>query len=295
MTNSTTCGPILLADRGVLRVSGPQVETFLQDLVSNDVMALTPSEGRFAALLTPQGKILFDMIIITTIEEDGARAFLIDCAAEQAADLAKRLGFYKLRAKVTIEDRSAQVAVLAYLDAAPQIDGIVVRDPRSDALGYRAYVPRAQAGAADTNAAAYEARRIEAGVPKGGVDFAYGDAFPHEANFDLINGVDFKKGCYVGQEVVSRMQHRGTTRKRIVKVTFSGEAPPPGAEIKAGDILVGTMGSSAHEHGLAMVRLDRVEEAKTAGERIVAGTIPVSLSKNADASAPSPLAFSGKG
>jgi len=273
MTNSTTCGPILLADRGVLRVSGPKVETFLQDLVSNDVTTLTPSEGRYAALLTPQGKILFDMIIITTTEEDGARAFLIDCVAEQAADLAKRLGFYKLRAKVTIEDRSAQVAVLTYLHGAPQIDGIVVRDPRSDALGYRAYVPRAQASAADTNATAYETGRIEAGVPKGGVDFAYGDAFPHEANFDLINGVDFKKGCYVGQEVVSRMQHRGTTRKRIVKVTFSGEAPPPGAEIKAGDILVGTMGSSAHEHGLAMVRLDRVEEAKAAGlAPIAAGT-----------------------
>jgi tRNA-modifying protein YgfZ len=273
MTNSTTCGPILLADRGVLRVSGPQVETFLQDLVSNDLTTLPPSEGRYAALLSPQGKILFDMIIITTTEEDGARAFLIDCVAEQAADLAKRLGFYKLRAKVTIEDRSAQVAVLTYLHGAPQIDGIVVRDPRSNALGYRAYVPRAQASAADTNATAYETRRIEAGVPKGGVDFAYGDAFPHEANFDLINGVDFKKGCYVGQEVVSRMQHRGTTRKRIVKVTFSGEAPPPGAEIKAGDILVGTMGSSAHEHGLAMVRLDRVEEAKAAGlAPIAAGT-----------------------
>jgi folate-binding protein YgfZ len=264
MTSSRSSDPIPLADRGVLRVSGPQCETFLQDLVSNDLTTLLPGEARYAALLTPQGKILFDMIIVA-VEENGARAFIIDCAREQAPDLAKRLGFYKLRAKVTIEDQSARVAVLAYLDGPPQTGGIGVRDPRSEVLGYRAYVPRDKAGATETNASPYEARRIEAGVPKGGVDFVYGDAFPHDANFDRINGVDFRKGCYIGQEVVSRMQHRGTARKRIVKVTFSGEAPPQGAEIKAGDLFIGTMGSSAGAHGLAMVRIDRVEEAKAAG------------------------------
>jgi folate-binding protein YgfZ len=264
MINSKSSDPILLPDQGVLRVSGPQCETFLQDLVTNDVTALAVGEGRYAALLTPQGKILFDMIIIA-IEEDGARAFLIDCAREQAGDLARRLGFYKLRAKVTIEDRSDDIAVSAYLDAAPQTGGIVVRDPRSESLGYRAYVPRQQADSAQSDITAYDARRIAAAVPKGGIDFTYGDAFPHEANLDRINGVDFRKGCYVGQEVVSRMQHRGTARKRIVKVGFSGQAPPAGAEIKAGDILIGTMGSSAGQHGLAMVRLDRADEAKNAG------------------------------
>jgi folate-binding protein YgfZ len=256
--------PILLADRGVLRISGPQCETFLQDLVSNDVTNLAPGAARYAALLTPQGKILFDMIIIA-IEDHGAGAFLIDCAREQAADLTKRLGFYKLRAKVTIQDRSDEIAVLAQFGAAPRADGIVVRDPRSDAMGFRAYVPPERATAAQTNIGPYEARRIEAGVPNGGVDFVYGDAFPHEANFDSINGVDFKKGCYIGQEVVSRMQHRGTTRKRIVKVAFSGETPLPGADIKAGETRIGTMGSSAGGRGLAMVRVDRVEEAKAAG------------------------------
>jgi folate-binding protein YgfZ len=263
--HSDRSGAILLADRIVLRVSGPQSETFLQDLLTNDVTALAPLHARYAALLTPQGKILFDMILVA-IEANGARAFLIDCAREQAADLAKRLAFYKLRANVTIEDRSADIAVLAYLDTPPQADGILVRDPRSESLGYRAYVPREQAAAAPANGdGVYEARRIEAGVPKGGVDFMYSDAFPHEANFDLINGVDFKKGCYIGQEVVSRMQHRGTARKRVAKVAFSGEAPPPGSEIKAGDSLIGTMGSSAGKRGLAMVRLDRVDEAKSAG------------------------------
>jgi tRNA-modifying protein YgfZ len=264
MINSKSSDPILLADRGVLRVSGPQCETFLQDLVTNDLTALASGEARYAALLTPQGKILFDMIIIA-IEEDGARAFLMDCAREQAGDLARRLGFYKLRAKVTIEDRSDDTAVLAYLDAAPQAQGIVVRDPRSESLGYRAYVPRQQADSAQSDTTAYNSRRIAAGVPKGGSDFTYGDAFPHEANLDRINGVDFRKGCYIGQEVVSRMQHRGTARKRIVQVSSSGEAPPPGAEIKAGDTLIGMMGSSAGEQGLAMVRLDRAEEAKAAG------------------------------
>jgi folate-binding protein YgfZ len=276
MINSKSSDPILLADRGVLRVSGPQCETFLQDLVTNDVTALAPGEGRYAALLTPQGKILFDMIIVA-IDEDGARAFLIDCAREQARDLATRLGFYKLRAKVTIEDRSDDIAVLAYLDAAPQARGIVVRDPRSESLGYRAYVPRQQAASAQSNTTAYNSRRIAVGVPKGGVDFLYGDAFPHEANFDRINGVDFKKGCYVGQEVVSRMQHRGTARKRIVRVTFPGDPPPLGSEIKAGDTLIGMIGSSAGRHGLAMVRLDRAEEAKAAGITPVASGVTLDI------------------
>jgi folate-binding protein YgfZ len=257
--------PILLADRGVLRVGGPQCETFLQDLVTNDVTKLAPGEARYAALLTPQGKILFDMMLVA-IEDDGARTFLIDCPRAQAVDLAKRLGFYKLRARVIIEDRSEDIAVLAYFDAAPSsAPGIVVRDPRSDSLGYRAYVPRQQASAALPDESLYDARRIDAGVPKGGVDFIYGDAFPHEANFDRIHGVDLTKGCYIGQEVVSRMQHRGTARKRVVKVAFAGDAPLPGAEIKAGEILIGTMGSSAGDHGLATVRIDRLEEAKAAG------------------------------
>jgi folate-binding protein YgfZ len=276
MINSKSSDPILLADRGVLRVSGPQCETFLQDLVTNDVTALASGEGRYAALLTPQGKILFDMIIIA-IEEDGARAFLIDCAREQAGDLARRLGFYKLRAKVTIEDRSDAIAVLAYLDAAPQAPGIVVRDPRSASLGYRAYVPRQQANSAQSDTTAYNSRRIAAGVPKGGIDFTYGDAFPHEANLDRINGIDFKKGCYIGQEVVSRMQHRGTARKRIVHVTFPGDPPPLGSEIKAGDTLIGTIGSSAGRHGLAMVRLDRAEEAKAAGTTPLASGVTLDI------------------
>ncbi len=277
MADSPRSDSILLSDRGVLSVSGPHAETFLQDIVTNDVTKVASEEARYAALLTPQGKILFDMIIVA-VEANGTRAFLIDCERDQASELAKRLGFYKLRAKVTIEDRSDTTAVVAYLDGSAAVsEGILVRDPRSDALGYRAYVPREAAAGVNTDMSRYETRRIEAGVPEGGVDFAYSDAFPHEANFDRINGVDFNKGCYIGQEVVSRMQHRATTRKRVVKLSFSGDAPPPGTEIKAGDMLIGTMGSSAGGHGLAMVRLDRAEEARAAGAQIRAGDSAISI------------------
>jgi tRNA-modifying protein YgfZ len=261
-----------LSDRGIVKVSGEDAKSFLDGIVTCDLGRVSPESPRLGALLTPQGKILFDFIVFQAPEGAGG-GYYLDVLKTYAADLAKRLGFYKLRAKVTIEDRSDDLAVLASLGAEPEVEGIIVRDPRSAALGYRAYLPRDKAGPVETDTSAYEARRIEAGVPKGGVDFAYGDAFPHEANFDLINGVDFKKGCYIGQEVVSRMQHRGSVRKRIVKVAFSGDAPPAGAEIKAGETLIGTMGSSAGGHGLAMVRLDRWEDAKAAGiAPIAAGT-----------------------
>ena len=216
----------LLDDRGVLSVDGEDAAGFLQGLVTNDVERLGEGEARYAALLTPQGKILFDMLVVRTPARAGA-AFLIDCAAGQAADLARRLGFYKLRAKVSIADASADLAVVAYWSEKPDLasDAALYPDPRDSRLGWRAILPRDQALAVgDEHAPTYEALRIAAGVPKGGVDFVYGDAFPHDANFDLLHGVDFAKGCYVGQEVVSRMEHRGTARKRVVRVRNSRRA-----------------------------------------------------------------------
>ena len=121
------------------------------------------------------------------------------------------------------------------------------------------------------DAAPYEARRIALGVPKGGVDFAYGEAFPHECNLDRLNGVDFKKGCYVGQEVVSRVEHRGTARKRVVRVSFEGAAPELGAVVSAGEVALGVMGSSSAGRGLAMLRMDKAEEAAKAGVSIMSG------------------------
>jgi len=286
----------LVEDRGVLRVAGEDAASFLQGLLTNDVAGLAVGQARYAALLTPQGKILFDFLVLRVPAEFGA-AFLIDCPVAQAGDLAKRLGFYRLRAKVAISDESARLVVLAVWDdsgsflqpstgmagtSQAETDGAAEQtsyaDPRDPRLGARAVLSRAQAaGLADSGAAAYEAHRIKLGVPKGGVDFAYADIFPHDANLDLLHGVDFTKGCYVGQEVVSRMRHRGGVRKRIVRLVVTGAAPEPGTAVLAGETPVGTLGSAAAGRALALVRLDRVEEALGAGQALTAGGVGVEI------------------
>jgi len=270
-----------LADRGVVSVSGEDAAGFLQGLLTNDVEKLAPGAARYAALLTPQGKILFDMIVVRA-PDAGGPVFLIDCSAGQAADLAKRLGFYKLRAKVAIADESATRAVVAFWGGEPGAieGGIRYADPRDPRLGWRAILPRAAADAVGSeHAAEYEALRIGAATPKGGVDFAYGDAFPHDVNLDLLNGVDFDKGCYVGQEVVSRMKHRGTARKRIVRVKLAGPPPDPGAPVMDRELAVGTLGSSSGREALGLLRLDRVEDAAAAGRTLSAGGVALTLAE----------------
>jgi folate-binding protein YgfZ len=270
----------MLEDRGVISVSGEDATSFLQGLLTNDVERLAPSEARYAALLTPQGKILFDMIVVRAPGQEPA--YLIDCTAAQAADLAKRLGFYKLRAKVAIADMSADRAVAAFWGAeAPGVaDGVLYTDPRDPRLGWRAILPRPIAAAVGLeHAGEYEGLRIAAGTPKGGLDFAYADAFPHDANFDLLHGVDFDKGCYVGQEVVSRMKHRGTARKRVARVKLAGPAPAPGTPVMDGELAVGALGSSSGREALAMLRIDRVEDASTAGRPLSAGGVGLALAE----------------
>lgn len=275
-----------LDDRGVLRLDGPDAVTFLQGLVTSDVAVLGRGEAVYAALLTPQGKILFDFLAART--ETG---FLIDVAAASAEALAKRLGFYRLRAKLTIADESAAFAVIAAWGqgAEPAVfeetGATAFRDPRLAALGVRAIVPRdrlaevlALPGVAQAGRDAYETHRIALGVPDGDRDFAFGDAFPHDADMDALNGVDFRKGCYVGQEVVSRMQHRGTARRRVVMVQAEAPLPPAGTAITASGRPLGTLGSSAGGRGLALVRLDRAKAALDAGTPILAGEVPIALS-----------------
>jgi folate-binding protein YgfZ len=159
-------------------------------------------------------------------------------------------------------------------------------DPRNAEIGYRILIPEDLKqklsdliGAELVDASAYEAHRIATGVPRGGLDFMYSDAFPHETNMDRLAGVDFDKGCYVGQEVVSRMQHRGTARTRSVKVLLEDHSPEPGVSVMAGDKPVGTMGSSAQGKGIALVRIDRVADALDAGETLTAGGIVLSLAE----------------
>ncbi len=256
-----------LEDRGVVEVAGDDSRALLQRLITNDVEALTPGEARYAALLTPQGKVSADFLVADR-SSAGADRFLLDCPLDRAPDLALALTRYRLRAKVRIADLSATLGVLASWPEPPANPGAAYRDPRHPALGYRSIVDRSsfKSDAADVEAAtAYTAHRIACAVPAGGLDFTYGDAFPHDANLDRLNGVDFGKGCYIGQEVVSRVHHRGTARKRIEPVTFVGRPPGIGAPVTVGEIVVGTMGSSQGGRGLAMVRIDRVADAAALG------------------------------
>jgi len=267
-----------LADRGVVQVSGEEAKSFLDGLLTCDLERVAPGQSRYGGLLTPQGKILFDFIVFAAADGD----YLLDTAKAQAPDLARRLGFYKLRAKVAVADVSQTHAVLAGWDAAQKPDELALAadDPRLAGLGWRAIVPADEAARAEIDAAVYHAHRIALGVPEGGKDFSFGDAFPHEALMDQLHGIDFDKGCYVGQEVVSRMQHRGTARTRIVPLVYlEGSPPAAGSEVTASGRTLGVSGSGAGARGLALLRLDRAADALAAGETIRVAGLPVRLHK----------------
>lgn len=249
----------LFTDRGVIAVTGSDAEPLLNRLFTNSVLEMAPGSARFAALLSPQGKLQHDFFVVK--QTDG---FLIDCVGDQTEDLVKKLTMFRMRAKATISDRSAELGVAGAFDTVLMVaPGVAFRDPRHNALGYRIIAPHhalrdfADAGGAD----AYETHRIACGVPKGGVDFEYGDTFVHDANMDLLHGVDFKKGCYVGQEVVSRVYHRKSARKRVVRLHFHGEPPAPGAHVSAGATALGAVSSLSGHEGLATLRIDRFAEA----------------------------------
>jgi tRNA-modifying protein YgfZ len=276
----------LLPNRGVVKVAGDGARNFLHGLVTADILNLKVGEARFGALLTPQGKIIADFIVAEAPARDGG-GFFLDVPRAQAVALVERLNLYKLRAKVLIEDLSEILTVLAAWNGkAVAASGLSYPDPRLPELGIRVMLPphlaapaAAELGATLVDAEEYEAHRIGLGVPRGGVDFSYGDAFPHEADMDQLAGVDFEKGCYVGQEVVSRMEHRGTARTRAVPISFDGDAPPAGAAIVAGNRQLGHLGSTATGHGIALVRLDRVADALAHGEPLVVAGKPIRLVK----------------
>src|SRR5246500_339650 len=271
-----------LPDRGVVKVSGPDARDFLNGLVTSNIAQVRPALGRFGALLTPQGKITADFLITEAPAGHGG-GFLIDCPRTLAQALADKLGFYKLRAKVAVENLSDSLGVLAGWDGEPAVKpDLTFADPRSEKLGWGLLGPEGLSakvatlvGADLVDSTTYEAHRIACGVPRGGVDFMYSDAFPHETNMDRLHGVDFDKGCYVGQEVVSRMQHRGTARTRTVRIILDGPAPEPGTTILAGDKAVGTMGAAAGKIGLALIRIDRVADALAAGLPLTAGGLAI--------------------
>jgi folate-binding protein YgfZ len=242
-------------------------------------------------LLTPQGKIIVDFLITEAPSGHGG-GFLIDCPRALAQSLADKLGFYKLRAKVAVENLSDSLGVLAAWDGDLAVKpDLAFADPRNAALGWRILVPEELKqkvadliGADLVDSSAYDAHRIASGVPRGGLDFMYGDAFPHETNMDRLHGVDFDKGCYVGQEVVSRMQHRGTARTRTLRIVLEGFSPEPGAAILAGDKSVGTIGSTAGHNGLALIRIDRAADALAAGTPLTSGGLAIRVADPDDLS-----------
>jgi tRNA-modifying protein YgfZ len=272
----------ILPDRGVISITGEDATAFLHGLVTQNIENLKPGEATYTALLTPQGKVLFDFLVLR--HEGG---YLLDCARANLGELSRRLGFYKLRAKVDIAEKSDDLAVAALWGAPGDVPGLSAgygfADPRANALGHRLIVPQDRLHAAAerhgwtlTEAADHEAHRIAQGVPEGGKDYESGEVFAHDACIDQLGGVDFHKGCYVGQEVVSRMHHRGTARKRFVGVRGRG-LPEPGAAIAAGATNLGKLTSAASGKGIALVRIDRAGEALARGEAIKAGGIPVEL------------------
>ena len=270
----------LLPERGVVKVAGEDARKFLNGLLTADLAKVTPQRAAYAALLTPQGKIMVDMIVTEAPAEDGG-GFFLDAPRALCPNLVERLNFYKLRAKVIAEDLSDVLGVMAVWDSTGETEyGLCYSDPRLPDLGMRCILPphlakdaAADLGAELVDATDYEAHRITHGAPRGGLDFYYNDAFPHEADMDQLNGVDFEKGCYVGQEVVSRVEHRGIARKRVVPVAFEDFAAEVGVAVKAGDMDIGVMGTSVRGsgRGLAMLRLDRMADALAAGTPLMSG------------------------
>jgi hypothetical protein len=253
-----------LEDRAVIAVAGPEARGFLQGLITNDIERLAPGQGIYAALLTPQGKILFDFFVV---EGDGA--VLIDCPAPACDAVFKRLTLYKLRAKVVLEPRD-QLAVLAEWGGDHAKYAIEYPDPRLGALGRRAIVAKGEMRSDVLSAAAYHAHRLALGVPEG-TDFGSDKIFALDAGLDELNAVDFKKGCYVGQELTARMKHRGTARKRLLPVKT--DAATPGASVSAGGKEIGEIVSDR----FALIRLDRLEEARRTGAAVTIGSNPIEL------------------
>ncbi|MCS0494988.1 CAF17-like 4Fe-4S cluster assembly/insertion protein YgfZ [Ancylobacter mangrovi] len=255
----------VLRERALARVAGADAAHFLDNLITART-PVEPGAARYGALLTPQGKIVADMIVVAT--EGG---FRLDVPRLALADLLKRLQLYRLRAKVEIGALDDLVVAVAWGGSEPLVDAFAYDDPRLAALGRRFLLPAAEAANIEmVPEAEWQAHRIALGVPEGGTDFLYGDAFPHEADMDQLGGIDFDKGCYVGQEIVSRMQHRGTARTRIIPFALCGPAPAEGTPILAGGKTIGRLGSGVDGRALGLVRLDRLEDARAGGQVVEA-------------------------
>ncbi len=279
---------VILEDRGLLEVAGAEARGFLQGLISNDIDKVSPERAIYAALLTPQGKFLHDFFIAELNDR-----LVLDCEGGRIADLERRLTIYRLRAKVGFEDIGRDYVVAALMGenagkalglaagagaAAPFTGGVAFRDPRLINMGVRAILPAASAAAAleaagfeRKNEADYDRLRLELGLPDGSRDMVVEKALLLESGFEELGGVDFEKGCYVGQELTARTKYRGLVRKRLLRVDIDGPLPAPGTPIMAGGRQAGEVRSGRGGAAIALLRLDRIDEARASGEALTAG------------------------
>jgi folate-binding protein YgfZ len=290
----SSSGYVVLPERGVIALSGAERDAFLQGLISCDLARVTADRAGYGALLTPQGKFLFDFMILRTSE-----ALLLEVGRERIQDLLRRLAMYRLRAKVELEDASERYAVAAVLGESDDLaapleltdlpgacrrlgEGWVFVDPRLARLGARALLPPDALGPtlealgfAPLEPAAYERIRITEGVPDGSRDLVTEKSTLLESGFEELHGVDFAKGCFVGQELTARMKYRGLVRKRLLPVVLKGAPPEPGTIIRLGEREAGEMRSSIEGRGIALLRLDKIAEAVQGGEALYAGATEV--------------------
>jgi tRNA-modifying protein YgfZ len=285
-------GYVLLAERGVLALRGGDARSFLQGLTSNDIARIREEQAGYGALLTPQGKFLFDFFIA----QEGAQ-LLLETELARLEQLLRRLLMYRLRSKVDLEDVSKRFAVVALIgdDVAGLLDlprrpgaarileqGLVFIDPRLARLGARGLLPKdnaaallAKLGFEELEPAAYERLRLMLGVPDGSRDLVVEKSTLLESGFEELNGVDFAKGCFVGQELTARMKYRGLVRKRLLPVAFTGAPPAPGTIIRLGGREAGEMRSGIDGQGLALLRLEQVEKARAEGAPLMAGATEI--------------------
>ncbi|HET7335005.1 MAG TPA: hypothetical protein VFI93_07795 [Rhizomicrobium sp.] len=263
----------ILEDRAVIAVQGAEAHGLLNGLVTNDLEPLASGKPVYAALLTPQGKVQFDFLIV---KGAGENEYLLDCAADAADRLLKRLTLYRLRAKVVLERRDMRVAAAWNGEAA--LPGISYADPRLTALGSRALVSAGEEPETNATADDYTAHRLSLGVPQA-ADFGFETCFALEADLADLNAISFTKGCYVGQELTARMKHRGTARKRLLLVQSDAALPDAGTNLTTDGKAIGEILSVHGATGFALVRLDRLAEAGDAP--IMAGETTVSVIKPA--------------
>lgn len=248
-----------LEDRAVIAIAGPDARPFLQGLITNDVERLEPGKGIYAALLTPQGKVLFDFFLV---EGDGA--ILMDCLAESRQALLKRLSLYKLRSKVVIEPRD-QLAVLATWDGSSTPSAISYPDPRLPELGRRAIIAKGEMRSDLLRGDNYRDHRLALGIPESR-DFGSDKMFALDADLEELHAVDFDKGCYVGQELTARMKHRATARKRLIPIEFS-QSGPHDPQLTMNGKEIGEIVSDYGRQGFAHIRLDRLNDVGPAVPR----------------------------